>query len=220
MIEQLAVLAGPASAGFFLGAGLIIAIGAQNAFVLKLGIIREHVFTVVMICALSDAVLIIAGVGGFGTIVQSSPDLITVVTILGAGFLFVYGVMAFRRAFQRQSLHTAPITPPSMTKTIVTVLSLTFLNPHVYLDTVVLLGGLSARYAGFAQIAYGVGAVLASFVWFFALGYGARFLAPIFERPASWRILEFSIGVVMWSISAKLLYSHLQFSGFFSPAGS
>lgn len=198
-------LAGPAISGFLLGASLIIAIGAQNAFVLKLGIIRKHVFTVVMICALSDAVLIVAGVGGFGTLIQSTPGLIKAVSWLGAGFLFIYGAMAFARAFKTQSLATAQIAPPSLMKTIITVLSLTFLNPHVYLDTVVLLGGLSARYAGAAQIAYGAGAVLASFVWFFALGYGARLLAPVFERPVSWKVLEFSIGVIMWSIAVKLL---------------
>jgi len=198
-------LAGPAISGFLLGASLIIAIGAQNAFVLKLGIIRKHVFTVVMICALSDAVLIVAGVGGFGTLIQSTPGLIKAVSWLGAGFLFIYGAMAFARAFKTQSLATAQIAPPSLMKTIITVLSLTFLNPHVYLDTVVLLGGLSARYAGAAQIAYGAGAVLASFVWFFALGYGARLLAPVFERPISWKVLEFSIGVIMWSIAVKLL---------------
>jgi len=198
-------LADPAISGFFLGASLIIAIGAQNAFVLKLGIIRKHVFTVVMICALSDAALIVAGVGGFGTLIQSTPGLIKAVSWLGAGFLFIYGAMAFSRAFKTQSLATAHIAPPSLMKTIITVLSLTFLNPHVYLDTVVLLGGLSARYAGAAQIAYGAGAVLASFVWFFALGYGARLLAPVFERPVSWKILEFLIGAIMWSIAAKLL---------------
>ena len=216
-------LAGPAFAGFFLGASLIIAIGAQNAFVLKLGIIRKHVFTVVMICALSDALLIAAGVSGFGTLVQSSPGLIKAVTIIGAGFLFVYGAMAFARSFQVQSLHTSQnrsVNPPSMAKTVITALSLTFLNPHVYLDTVVLLGGLSGRYAGAGQMAFGAGAVLASFVWFFVLGYGARLLAPVFEKPLSWRILEFSIGIVMWSIALKLLYSHFQFFGFFNPAGS
>ena len=210
----------PALAGFFLGAGLIIAIGAQNALVLKLGIIKHHVFTVVIICALSDAILIVAGVGGFGTLVQSSPGLIKWVTILGSGFLIVYGALAFRRSFQLHSLQTSDVGRPSLTKTIATVLGLTFLNPHVYLDTVVLLGGLSARYAGNAQLAYGAGAVIASFVWFFALGYGARLLAPIFAKPLSWRILEFSIGIVMWSIAAKLLYSHFQLSGFFNPAGS
>ncbi len=213
-------LSEPALAGFFLGASLIIAIGAQNAFVLKLGLVKKHVFPVVMICAVSDAVLIIAGVAGFGVFVQSVPELITGITYFGAAFLFIYGALAFRRATQVHSLHTAGITTVSLRKTVGTVLGLTFLNPHVYLDTVVLLGGLSAAYAGPAKIAYGAGATIASFVWFFALGYGARLLAPVFAKPASWRVLEFSIGVIMWSIAAKLLYSHFQDSGLLNPAGS
>jgi len=210
----------PALAGFLLGGGLIIAIGAQNAFVLRLGIVKQHVFTVVMICALSDALLIVVGVGGFGTLVQSSPNLITAVTLFGSAFLIIYGGLAFRRSFQRHSLQTTNIKITSLGKTIATVLGLTFLNPHVYLDTVVLLGGLSAQYSGNAKLAFGAGAVIASFMWFFALGYGARILAPLFAKPMSWRILEFLIGIVMWSIAAKLLYSHFQPSGFLSPAGS
>ena len=207
---MLTLLWGPAVSGFLLGASLIIAIGSQNAYVLKLGIIGRHVFIVVMICALSDAVLIVAGVGGFGTFVQSSPGLITAITFMGAGFLLVYGSMAFNRAFQRQSLQADIPVPESLLKTVLTILGLTFLNPHVYLDTIVLLGGLSARYEGEARLAYAAGAISASFVWFFVLGYGARLLAPVFARPASWRVLEFSIGVVMWSLAVRLVYSHFQ----------
>ncbi len=207
-------------AGFLLGASLIIAIGAQNAFVLKLGIIRKHVFPVTMICALSDAILIIAGIAGFGILVKSAPGLITVVTYLGAAFLFVYGAMAFARSAKVQTLQTANVSATSLSKAVVTILSLTFLNPHVYLDTVVLLGSLSTAYTGGAKVAFGAGATIASFVWFFILGYGARLLGPLFEKPISWRILEFSIGVVMWAIAAKLLYSHFQEAGFLSPGGS
>ncbi|VAV90902.1 Arginine exporter protein ArgO [hydrothermal vent metagenome] len=207
-------------AGFLLGGSLIIAIGAQNAFVLKLGIIRKHVFPVTMICALSDAVLIIAGIAGFGILVKSAPGLIVIVTYLGAAFLFVYGAMAFARSAKVQTLQTANVSATSLSKAVITILSLTFLNPHVYLDTVVLLGSLSTAYVGGAKLAFGAGATMASFVWFFVLGYGARLLGPIFEKPFSWRVLEFSIGVVMWAIAAKLLYSHFQASGFLSPAGS
>ena len=210
----------PGLAGFLLGASLIIAIGAQNAFVLKLGIVGKHVFTVAIICAISDAVLIVIGIVGFGIILQSAPWLITIVTYLGAGFLLVYGALAFRRALAVQSLHTARDANITLTKTVVTVLSLTFLNPHVYLDTVILLGSLSTSYLGADKIAFGAGAVFASFAWFFSLAYGARMLAPIFEKPTSWRILEFFIGVVMWSIAAKLLYSHFQLAGLVSPAGN
>lgn len=210
----------PLVAGFFLGASLIIAIGAQNAYVLKLGIQKRHVFAVVMICALADAVLIVLGVAGFGTLVQSSPKLLTAVTIFGAIFLSVYGAQAMARAINPGKLQAANNTQTTLTSAVITVLSLTFLNPHVYLDTVVLLGGISAQYQGDNRFIFGAGAVTASFVWFFALGYGARFLAPIFAKPRSWQILEFFIAIIMWSIAAKLIYSHFQLAGFFNPAGS
>ena len=213
-------LLAPLIAGFLLGGSLIIAIGAQNAYVLKLGIQKRHVFAVVMICALSDAVLIILGVAGFGTLVQSSPNLLTAVTIFGAIFLTIYGAQAMARAINPGKLQAANATQTSLTSAVVTVLSLTFLNPHVYLDTVVLLGGISAQYVGDSRIAFGVGATTASFVWFFGLGYGARFLAPIFAKPRSWQILEFFIAIIMWSIAIKLIYSHFQLAGFFNPAGS
>jgi L-lysine exporter family protein LysE/ArgO len=203
--------ASPAIAGLLLGFSLIIAIGAQNAFVLKLGILRKHVFIIALICALSDALLIAAGVAGFGTFVQSSPKLIFAVTILGSVFLAVYGAMAFYRTFTSHKMVITDTQPPALWPTITTVLALTFLNPHVYLDTVVLLGGLSGQYHGSGRTAYALGAATASFIWFFALGYGARILAPIFTKPFAWKILDFSIGVVMWSIAARLVYSHFQF---------
>ena len=210
----------PFIAGFFLGASLIIAIGAQNAFVLKLGIQKRHVFAVVMTCALSDAILIILGVAGFGTVVQSSPNILTVVTIFGAIFLTIYGVLAMMRAFNPGRLQASNETQTSLTAAVITVLSLTFLNPHVYLDTVVLLGGISAQYAGSDRVLFGAGATIASFVWFFGLGFGARLLEPVFAKPRSWQILEFFIAIIMWSIAIKLIYSHFQLAGFLSPAGS
>ncbi len=210
----------PMFAGFLLGGSLIIAIGAQNAYVLKLGIQKRHVFAIVMICALSDAALIVLGVAGFGTFVQSSPKILTAVTIFGAIFLTIYGGLAMARALNPGRMKASTQTQTNLTGAIVTVLSLTFLNPHVYLDTVVLLGGISAQYEGDSRFIFGAGAVIASFVWFFALGYGARFLEPIFAKPRSWQILEFFIAIIMWSIAAKLIYSHFQLAGFFNPAGS
>ena len=198
-----------ALSGFLLGTSLIIAIGAQNAFILRQGLLREHVFILSLICALSDALLITAGVAGLGTLIAQSPTLISVVTLGGAAFLFWYASIAFRRAFHTEVLQAATAGNGNLKVAIGTVLALTFLNPHVYLDTVVLLGGLSARFEGFNRAAYGAGAALASFIWFFGLGYGARLLQPIFAKPAAWRVLDVLIGLVMAGIALSLLIRFL-----------
>ncbi|MBC8717767.1 LysE/ArgO family amino acid transporter [Ochrobactrum sp. Marseille-Q0166] len=194
-----------AFSGFFLGASLIIAIGAQNAFILRQGLLRQHVFILCLICALSDAILIAAGVAGLGTLIAQSPKLISFVTIAGAAFLFWYAFVAFRRAFHPEAIQVKSTQSVSIKAAVATCLALTFLNPHVYLDTVVLLGSLSARYHDQARAAYGVGAVIASFTWFFSLGYGARLLQPIFAKPAAWRVLDCIICVVMTLIGLSLL---------------
>ena len=191
--------------GFLLGASLIIAIGAQNAFVLRQGLKREFVFVVCMICAASDALLIAAGVAGLGTLVRQSPNLVAVVTIGGAAFLILYGLRAFFRAARPETMRAAATSTGPLSAAIAACLAFTFLNPHVYLDTVLLLGGLSGRYAGAARAAYGGGAVLASFAWFFGLGYGARLLTPVFASPRAWQILDIAIGIVMWAIAAGLI---------------
>jgi L-lysine exporter family protein LysE/ArgO len=193
--------------GFLLGLSLIIAIGAQNAFILRQGLLRQHVFVLCLICALSDAVLIAAGVAGLGTLVAASPRLILVVTIGGAAFLFAYAAIAFRRAWSPQAMQAAGRGEGSLRAAIAACLAFTFLNPHVYLDTVLLLGSLSAQFEGRARLTYGVGACLASFVWFFGLGYGARLLQPVFARPAAWRVLDILIGLVMAAIGVSLLRS-------------
>ena len=194
-----------ASAGFFLGVSLIIAIGAQNAFLLRQGLLRQHVFILCLICALSDALLIVVGVFGFGTLVSQAEWLIDAVTLGGAIFLFVYGFMAFRRVMSPDAMKAASQGAGNLAKAIATCLALTYLNPHVYLDTVVLVGGLSANYLGADRAAYGVGAAIGSFVWFFALGYGARLLVGVFENPKAWQVLDFIIGCIMWLIAASLL---------------
>lgn len=194
-----------AVSGFLLGLSLIVAIGAQNAYILRQGLLRQHVFILCLICALSDAILIIAGVAGLGTIIAQSPALITVVTIGGAVFLLWYGFSAFRRAMHPDGMRAVNGGAVSLKAAISTCLALTFLNPHVYLDTVVLVGSLSARFEGEARMAYAAGAVIASFVWFFSLGYGARLLQPFFAKPSAWRILDCIIGVVMWAIAFSLL---------------
>ncbi|MCC2609168.1 LysE/ArgO family amino acid transporter [Neorhizobium petrolearium] len=195
--------------GLALGGSLIVAIGAQNAFILRQGLIRSHVFILCLICALSDALLIAAGVGGLGTIVAQSPVLIQVVTLCGAVFLGTYSVMAFRRAAKPGAMVAGAPEPMGLKAAVLTCLAFTFLNPHVYLDTVVLLGSLSAAFEGTERVAYGAGAAIASCLWFFGLGYGARFLAPFFARPAAWRVLDVVIGVVMGLLALGLLLSFL-----------
>ncbi len=195
--------------GLALGASLIMAIGAQNAFILRQGLIRAHVFILCLICALSDATLIGAGVGGLGTIVAQSPMLISVVTLGGAVFLGLYALMAFRRAVKPAAMVAGAPEPMGLKAAVLTCLAFTFLNPHVYLDTVLLLGSLSAAFEGAERVAYGAGAAIASFVWFFGLGHGARFLAPLFARPAAWRVLDVVIGIVMSLLALGLLWSFL-----------
>ena len=191
-------------AGFALGFSLILAIGAQNAFVLKQGLRREHVLPVVLTCAISDAILIVAGVAGFGGLAQAVPWLEPLMRFGGAAFLTWYGAQSFLSAWRGgAALEAGEQTTASLSATILTVLALTWLNPHVYLDTVVLLGSISAQYEH--RFLFGLGAVIASFIFFFWLGFGARLLAPLFARPGAWRVLDVGIGLVMWSIAVKLL---------------
>ena len=197
--------AAPFLSGFFLGLSLIVAIGAQNAFLLRQGLLRRHVFVLCLICALSDAVLIAAGVAGLGTLVASSPMLIAAVSLGDALFLFSYAFVAFRRAWKPQALTAAHAGAGDLKAAVAACLAFTFLNPHVYLDTVVLVGSLSGQFAGRERLAYGAGAMIASFVWFFSLGYGARLLQPVFARPAAWRVLDILIGLVMAAIGLGLL---------------
>ena len=189
-----------AGEGFFLGLSLIVAIGAQNAFVLRQGLLRQHVLAVCLICAVSDALLIAAGIAGSG-VVERQPALPRVMTWLGAAFLLWYGLGRFRAALQPTGLHPADQPAPSLRAAAATCLTLTWLNPHVYLDTVVLLGGIASRHAPAARIAFGLGAALASFGFFFALGYGARLLTPLFARPAAWRWLDAGVGLTMWLLA-------------------
>lgn len=190
--------------GFLLSLSLILAIGAQNAFVLRQGLQRSHVFWVCLTCALCDAILIAAGVAGFGALAQAVPVFEAVMRYGGAAFLFWYGARNFRAAWRGGSAILEHGTAPSsLRQTILTVLALTWLNPHVYLDTVVLLGSVSAQYD--SKLAFGAGAVLASFVFFFALGYGARLLAPLFANPRAWQVLDGIVGLTMWAIAAKLI---------------
>ena len=192
-------------AGYGLALGLILAIGAQNAFVLRQGLRGEHVLAVVLACALSDAALILAGVGGFGALVDAMPWIEQVFRYGGAAFLFVYGLRSFHSAWRAEAgLDPADVPPAPLGRVLATCLALTWMNPHVYLDTLVLVGSISTQY-GEDRWWFGAGAVAASFSFFFGLGFGARLLRPFFARPSAWQLLDLGVGVVMWTIALTLL---------------
>lgn len=193
-----------AAAGFLLGFSLIMAIGAQNAFVLRQGLRGEYVLPLVLTCAFSDAVLIMAGVAGFGVLVEAYPSAVDLARWGGAAFLVVYGTMSFRAAMRGgEALEENGRKAGSLKAAVATCLVLTWANPHVYLDTVVLLGGISSQYA--MQWAFGIGAVVSSFAFFFSLGFGARLLRPLFTSARAWQVLDVIVGLTMWAIAAKLL---------------
>ena len=216
-------------AGLGLGLSLIIAIGAQNVFVLRQGLRREHVLPVVLICALSDAVLIAAGVAGLGLLVEQAPWLVVIARWTGAIFLVAYGLMAARRAWRGEDQGLVAVTPAGRTAgeghpdvhvstpssaatrtatrvapTVATVLALTWLNPHVYLDTVLMLGSVASTH-GDARWVFAAGAMLASFLWFFGLGFGARHLGRWLSTPRAWRVLDALIAVVMITLGVNLV---------------
>ncbi len=199
---------GAVLAGFLLGGSLIIAIGAQNAYVLRLGLLRRHVLPAALFCALSDAALILAGVAGFGAAIKAAPTLLLVVQWGGAAFLLWYGFTAFRRAMKAGALQAAGADDLTLKAALAQCAAFTWLNPHVYLDTVVLVGGISTTF-GENRWFFGLGAASASFLWFFSLAYGARLLTPVFKRPAAWRVLDIGIGCVMWLLAAKILTTPL-----------
>ncbi|WP_300068155.1 LysE/ArgO family amino acid transporter [uncultured Ruegeria sp.] len=191
-------------AGFALGFSLILAIGAQNAFVLRQGLRREHVFVLCLTCAVSDAILIGSGVAGFGTLARAVPWFETVMRYGGATFLLWYGLRSFWSAWQGGSaLEVGESHRTSLRTVLLTVLAFTWLNPHVYLDTVVLIGSISAQYDD--RLGFAIGAMSSSFVFFFSLGYGAGVLSPVFARPRAWQVLDVVIGVVMLGIALKLV---------------
>ena len=194
--------------GFLIGFGLILAIGAQNAFVLRQGLRGEHVALVCFACAASDAVLISVGVAGFGAMMSAAPWIDPLFRTLGVAFLVFYGCRAWYSAFRGvdAALQASEKVAPSWQAALATCLAFTWLNPHVYLDTVVLLGSVSSGYDG-RRVAFAAGAVLASFSFFFMLGYGARLLRPFFSKPGSWRILDTLIGAVMFMIAIGLVRS-------------
>jgi L-lysine exporter family protein LysE/ArgO len=190
--------------GLLTGLTLIVVIGAQNAFVLRQGLAREHVGVVVAICAVSDAALIVAGVAGIGTIVEQAPVAIDVVRWLGVAFLTWYGVSSVLRARHAGALEAEGERGLSRSGAVVRVTALTFLNPHVYLDTVLLLGSLAAHEGPSGRWWFAVGASVASLLWFIVLGYGARLVSPLLARWRAWQVLDVLIGLTMLAIAAKL----------------
>ena len=190
--------------GYFLSISLILAIGAQNAFVLKYGLRRQYVLPIVLTCSISDAILIIAGIAGFGALAHAVPWFETAMRYGGVLFLFWYGLQNALSAWRGGSaLEGEAEVTTSLRKTLLTLLAITFLNPHVYLDTVVLIGSISAQYED--RLAFGIGAALGSFTFFICLGFGSRLLSPIFANPAAWRVLDATIALTMWVIAISLL---------------
>jgi L-lysine exporter family protein LysE/ArgO len=196
----------PLLLGFATGMTLIVAIGAQNAFVLRQGIRREHVLAVVAVCATSDLALITAGVAGFGALIAAYPDVVTASRFGGAAFLLGYGLLAARRAGRPAELRPADPTPARLVGVVLTCLALTWLNPHVYLDTVVLLGALANEHRD-GRWLFGIGAVTASAVWFTTLGFGARRLQGLFIRPGAWRLLDAVIAIIMIGLAIAMVGS-------------
>jgi L-lysine exporter family protein LysE/ArgO len=195
----------PAALGFGTGLALIVAIGSQNAFVLRQGIRGEHVAAVVLVCSVSDAILIAAGIAGVGALLQANPVIVNVVRFAGAAFLVAYGVMAARRALRPGALTASGRQPAvGIGAALSTVLALTWLNPHVYLDTVLLLGSVANQQTQDLRWWFGAGAITASVAWFSALGFGARVLRPFFARPSSWRILDGLVAAVMLTLGLRL----------------
>jgi L-lysine exporter family protein LysE/ArgO len=199
-------MSSPLLVGFIASFTLIAAIGAQNAFVLRQGIRREHVLPVVALCTVSDIVLISAGIAGVGALINAHPSALNIAKFGGALFLVGYGLLAARRAWRPSSLTPSEAAPTRLIEVLLTCAALTFLNPHVYLDTVVLLGALANEHRDERWL-FGVGAVTASAVWFVGLGLGARQLAGLFARPLTWRILDGLIAVMMIGLGMSLALS-------------
>ncbi|GGC01077.1 putative transporter [Novosphingobium endophyticum] len=195
----------PFLTGFLLSAALIMAIGAQNLFVLRQGLKQEHVGPVVLLCASADALLIIAGVAGVGTFLSAIPQLTTALALGGAAFLGWYGIKALKRMMAPDAMIAGDGVSVTLGRALAATAGFTLLNPHVYLDTVLLMGTAGSAQPAALRPLFVAGAATASFTWFAALGYGARFLKPVFARPAAWRALDAFVGVVMLGLAASLV---------------
>ncbi len=195
--------------GFALSAGLIMAIGAQNMFILRQGLKREHVGPLVLFCAGADALLIVAGVNGLGAVLHMVPGLSLALGLGGAAFLAWYGISALRRATEPGAMVVQQQASLTLGAAIGGAAAFTFLNPHVYIDTVMLMGAVGASLSPGERSPFMAGAALASLAWFSALGFGARLLAPVFARPAAWRVLDVGVGLMMLALAGSLLHGAL-----------
>jgi len=191
--------------GFFTGMSLIVAIGAQNAFVIKQGLLRCHVTLVVFVCSLSDALLIILGTGGLGTIIQSRPDLLDVIRWFGVSYLTWFGFKSVRSALRNETLTASNQSAESWKKVLLTVLAMTYLNPHVYLDTVIFVGSLANQFES-QRWYFALGACIASGIWFSAIGYGARSASHLMSKPLFWRVLDSAIAAIMFTLAITLAF--------------
>lgn len=196
--------------GFGVGAGLIIAIGAQNAFVLSQGVKKHYPLQTALICSISDALLILLGVSGIGAFVALNPVAAQWMTGFAALFLIYYGWRSFRSALNNQSMNLQETHVPTRTKLMLATLAFTWLNPHVYLDTLLLIGSVSGEIAPTQRYLFAAGAMSASFTWFFSLSLGAGLLAPLFKKPLAWRYLDGFVCLTMWGIAASLLWPRIQ----------
>lgn len=199
----------PGIEGFALSMGLILAIGPQNIFVVRQGLLRSHIFVVCLVCSLSDALLIIVGVLGLGSILAGIEGADFLISIAAALFIASYGVMRIRSSMNPVGMSISDEKAQGIASTILTLLAFTFLNPHVYLDTVILIGGASSRYSVDDRFTFAFGASLASFLFFFALGYGARRLASVLDKPDAWKFIDRGIACVMFGIAGSIMLPFL-----------
>ena len=194
--------------GLLTGLSLIVAIGAQNAFILRQGLLKKHVLPMVLICAISDATLIVLGVLGLGSLISVIPWLLETIRWVGVAFLVWYGLSSLRRFAKNESLKAAEAGSGTLKQTVLTVLALTFLNPHVYLDTVIFIGGIANQFKEDKWL-FVLGAVTASFIWFFSLGFGARKASVLVSKPMFWKVLDIFIAAVMFSLAISLAVADL-----------
>lgn len=195
--------------GFFTSAGLIMAIGAQNAFILKQGLMKKHLFVTALVASVIDAILICSGVLGFGTVLLAYPLTIQLAKYFAIGFLLFYGAMSLKAALREEKMDITSCKAASLKGTLLLLIGFSLLNPHVYLDTVILLGSVASQQPVHQQGVFAIGAIAASFVWFFSLTYGARLLAPFFSKPITWKILNVTIACMMWGVALSIAHGLL-----------
>jgi L-lysine exporter family protein LysE/ArgO len=193
------------SSGILSGLALIIAIGAQNAFVIRQGLLRQHVLIVVLFCAISDALLIAAGTAGLGKVIESAPEVIEIVRWFGVTYLIFFGLKSLRSAFRHNSLTLEQGNLVSRKRTILTVIGLTFLNPHVYLDTVIFLGSIANQFPTDKWF-FSAGAMTASFLWFFFIGFGSKMAARFMVKVIFWKVLDLTVAIIMFTLATYLTF--------------